>query len=378
MDDYKPYLPSELHEEFDAWKAKYTNPFKDLKDETKTRNYDNDRRISEQYEDGVIAEVVFPNTIPPFFPLNTLLAPPPSERSYKRRLEGLRAHNRWLKDFCNALPGQRAGIAQLFLNNVDDAIEDVVWAAENGFRTLLVPHVSPGFGVNGLHHPDYDRLWAAFADHDMVITQHGGSGLPSFDGVAATPFLMLMEVPFFAQRSVWQLILTGVFERHPTLRYVMTEQGTQWVPPALDRMDHFWKQSRETGGVGEMSFKVEKMLPKLPSEYFKTNCYIGASFPAPSDAAVMHDIGIDRIMWGSDYPHKEGTYPVSREAMRNSFNSFTEDELRMVLGGTAAKVYGFDLDACNAAALEHCPTLAELQTPLPELPDHWSPAFTRG
>jgi len=378
VDDYRPYLPASMHEKFDEWKGKYTNPFKDLTDDTKSRNFDDERRNAELFADGVVAEVVFPNTVPPFFPINTLLAPPPSERSYTRRLEGLRAHNRWLVDFCGRLPGQRVGLPQLFLNNIDDAIEDVTWAAENGFRSMLVPHVSPGYGVLGLHHPDYEPLWDAFAEHDMVITQHGGSGIPSYDRVPATPFLMLMEVPFFAQRSVWQLILTGVFERHPNLKYVMTEQGTAWVPPALDRMDHFWEQSRATGGVGEMSFKVEELLPLKPSEYFKRQCWIGASFPAPSDAAVMHGLGIDRIMWGSDYPHREGTYPKSREALRNSFSDFSAEDLNRLLWQNAAEVYGFDVDACAASAAEHGPTLAELQEPLTEIPDHWSPAFTRG
>jgi len=93
---------------------------------------------------------------------------------------------------------------------------------------------------------------------------------------------------------------------------------------------------------------------------------------------VMHDLGIDRIMWGSDYPHREGTYPMSREALRNSFSDFSAEDLNRLLWQNAAEVYGFDVDACAASAAEHGPTLAELQEPLTEIPDHWSPAFTRG
>src|SRR5438132_4388193 len=97
---YREYLSSELQEKFDAWRGKYKNPFRDLQDDGRTRNWDNDRRNRELQEDGIVAEVVFPNTVPPFFPTGAVIAPAPSAEDYELRMAGIRAHNRWLADFC--------------------------------------------------------------------------------------------------------------------------------------------------------------------------------------------------------------------------------------------------------------------------------------
>ena len=224
----------------------------------------------------------------------------------------------------------------------------------------------------------YDPVWEVCEDLGIVLTQHGGTGVPNYKGNPATPFLLLMEVPFYAQKSMWHFILGGVFERFPNLNYVMTEQGVSWVEPTLHRMDSIWDQMASTGRVGELGMTTDQMLPKKPSDYFQQNCWIGASFPAPSDAKSIQDIGVDNVMWGSDYPHTEGTYPHTREALRNTFAGWEESDLRAVLAGNAAHVYRMDLDHLAPIASKHGPTLAELQEPLGTIPDNASPAFTRG
>jgi len=103
---------------------------------------------------------------------------------------------------------------------------------------------------------------------------------------------------------------------------------------------------------------------------------VGASFPTPSDAEVFRTVGIDRFMWGSDYPHREGTYPYTRESLRRSFVGWDEADLCRVFSETAAKVYGFDLAALDAVAASVGPTLAEVAEPLDVIPaDAASPAF---
>ena len=105
--------------------------------------------------------------------------------------------------------------------------------------------------------------------------------------------------------------------------------------------------------------------------------YVGAAFPAPGDANAMRRIGIDRIMWGSDYPHMEATSPHSRESLRRTFAGWKPDELRQVLSENAAKVYNFDLPKLAALADAHGPTVDELAEPITELPESQSPAFSR-
>ena len=103
---YRPYLASEWHDEFDAWASSFVNPWGDLEGPTAYRNWDTDRRLAELDSDGVVAEVLFPNTIPPFFPSGNLLAPLPGPQEYERRWAGVQAHNRWLADFCAHTPGR--------------------------------------------------------------------------------------------------------------------------------------------------------------------------------------------------------------------------------------------------------------------------------
>jgi len=141
---YREYLDPKYHDDFDAWRGEYKNPYKDLGDKRKLRNWDNEMRNGQQEADGVVAEVVFPNTVPPFFPSFVLFAQPPRPEDYEHRLAGIRAHNRWLADWCNEFPDRRAGVGQIFLNDVDDAMDDVRWIKEHGLRGgVLLPNMPP-------------------------------------------------------------------------------------------------------------------------------------------------------------------------------------------------------------------------------------------
>ena len=142
---YREYLDPKYLDDFDAWRNKYKNPWKDLRDtDLRVRNWDDDRRDRDQLADGVVGEVIFPNTVPPFYPGFVLFAGPPKPEEYEHRRAGIHAHNRWMVDFCGRKPAQRAGIGQFFLNDVDDAIEDVTWIKEHGLRGgVLLPNVAP-------------------------------------------------------------------------------------------------------------------------------------------------------------------------------------------------------------------------------------------
>ncbi|MEO6122448.1 MAG: amidohydrolase family protein [Ilumatobacteraceae bacterium] len=379
-DQYRNYLEASLLDQFDAWRARYRNPFKDLVDDGRTRNWDSERRLRELDADGVVAEVIFPNTIPPFFPTGQVIAPAPSKDDYALRLAGLRAHNRWLVDFCAAAPGRRAGLAQILLNDIDDAIADVRWAKERGLAGILLPGVSPDTPwIEPLFSLRYDPLWAVCSELAMPVTHHaGGSGIPNYGRHAASTAVFVLETGFFANRALWHLTMAGVFERFPDLRFVMTEQGSSWVPDVLRRMDSLHAQMRN-GRIGELTVASETVLARRPSEYFATNCYVGASFPGPADAAVIRSIGLDRVMWGSDYPHHEATFPYSTEALRLTFSAFEPSEMRQLLATNAADVYGFDLDTLDVLGALHGPTLADVARPLDFIPaDATSPAFAGG
>src|ERR1700724_1802691 len=163
-----------------------------------------------------------------------------------------------------------------------------------------------------------------------------------------------METALFSHRPLWTLILSGVFDRFPNLRLVLAEQGSGWVRGALDVMDHLYGQIAK-GGIGEMRFLAPCLLDRMPSEYWATNCSVAASFMHRDDCARRDLIGVDRIMWGSDYPHLEGTSPFSNEAIRRTFAGVPVAEARAMLGGNAAALYGFDLDVLEPLAAVHGP-----------------------
>ena len=380
-EQYRACLESKYHDEFDVWRSRYTNPFKDLTGGTRNRNWDDDRRLSELEADGVVAEVLFPNTIPPFFPTGAVVARPPTPEEYELRLAGIRAHNRWLADWCANHPERRAGIGQIFLNDVDDAIADVRWCHEHGLRggVLVQPVPDDMKHIKPLYAPDHDPLWAVCEELGVVVNTHsGGAGMPDYGPYKAGGVLWIAETTFFSRRPLTQMLVSGVFERFPGLRFVLTEQGASWIPGLLAQLDHFHGQMKRTGRVGELKYDPDEVLPMKPSEYFARNCWVGVSFPSPGEAAVRHEIGVDRFMWGSDYPHDESTYPHTREGLRRAFAGTPRDELEKVLGTNAADVYGFDLDALRPIADRVGPTYEELQEPFAGIPEgNRSPAFVR-
>ena len=364
---YREYLDPKYRDDFDAWRGTYANPAKEHVGSKKAKNWDSAQRRADLEGDGVVGEVIYPNTVPPFYDTAFHVSPPPSPAQYEHWRAGTHAHNRWLKDFCAEEPERRAGIGLIHLNDIDDAIADVNWIAKNGLRGgVLLPLPSPSdVHLKPLNDPSYDRLWAAIQDCDLVINQHSGQGTPFYTAGQGSKALWAMEMSFFVQRGFTHLIMGGVFERFPRLRYILTESGCAWAPSLLRHMDAMflaWK----AGAIGEIDTSRDPALKEPPSFYAKRNCWYGASFPSPADIAGREVVGIDRILWGNDYPHYEGTYPHTRLAMRHSFHDMPEDEVRQILGLNAAELYGFDLQALAPLVERIGPRPEEIAVPLAE------------
>ncbi len=392
---YREYLATEWHDEFDVWAKEFADPWDDFEErEVKPGvasfdseiNWDSEQRREVLDADGIAAEVIFPNTAPPFFPSGVLsVAIPQTRDDYERRMAGLRAHNSWLSEFCTELPHRRIGVAQVFLNDVDDTVAEIRRIHSMGLSSVLLPGDAPG-GLVPLYPRALEPVWQVCEELGVVLHKHGNfAGEPVTEemgpGGAAAGAL---EGMFWNRRGVAHLILSGVFERHPDLKFVQTETGADWVPGYLRQCDGLFDAAQVEGSFAEyFSGKAIEGLARRPSEYFASNCWIGASFMSQGEAGRRHEIGLDRLMWGSDLPHAEGTYPNTLKALRVAFESVPLDEIRMILSETPAKVYDLDLGALQAVADEIGPLASDLQTPLPE--DEWpvfphesiSPAFTR-
>jgi predicted TIM-barrel fold metal-dependent hydrolase len=370
VDVYREYLEPGLRDDFDAWRGSYKNPSKKHIGGKKTKNWDNEERFKDLEADGIVGEVVFPNTVPPFYPKAFHVERPPTAEQYPRWRAGIQAHNRWLKDWCDEAPERRAGIGLIHLNDIDDAIEDVKWIAEAGLRGgVLIPippddmkHIAP------LYAPEYDRLWAVIQDCDLVMNTHSGAGTPDYGPYAAADPMWIGEVGFFSQRAFKQLIWGGAFERFPKLQFILTEAGCAWVPEVLERMDMI-HMGIKAGSMGEMDYSKSETIKHPPSFYAKRNCYYGASFPGKREIDGRYEVGIDRILWGSDYPHYEGCFPFSREAMQLAYSDLPEQEVRLMLGENAARLYKFDLEKLRPHAERVAVMPEQVAKPLEEIPE---------
>lgn len=368
--DYRPYLASKWHDDFDAWAKDFVNPHEDLIGDLGKRNWDSDRRMRDLEADGQAAEVIFPNTVPPFYPNSTLTAQPPTmtRADQERRWAGLQAHNRWLKDFCDAYPGRRVGIAQINLHNIEESVKEIRWAKENGLTGgIVLPGTPPGGDLPQLHEQYYEPLWQVCEELSMPVNHHTGSAAPPMGPEPVDAIMFLLEVSWYAHRAFYQLILAGAFERHPNLQLVFTEQGTGWVPQELMRLDYMFDRMSQPNGSQEAVWGEMVMgnLSLKPSEYFQRQCHIGASFIRPMEVGMRHMVGVERIMWGSDYPHKEASTPFSREAIALSFAGVPLEETKMMLSGNAASLYGFDLEFLQPIADRIGPRAADVFAGLP-------------
>ena len=384
---YRGYLEHRWLDDFDAWETALTNPFIDLSDpEAAAVNWDVDRRIAAMEAEGETGQVLFPNTVPPFFDILVHLTGVPRTTSeFEHKWAGLRAHNRWLVDFCQGAPDRLKGLAQVLPNDVDEALAEVRWAKESGvIGGVMIPAVPPNHPVMPYFHEFYDPLWAVCADLEMPVHQHQGTGSPDVgaDSPAAGP-IWFAELDRWTQRTLLHLVFGGVFDRHPKLKVVWTETwGVRWVLEELERMNRRLPELLQSAGAQGDSGRADPTKPLVlnhsmfgssvleslalsPAEYWGRNCYLGASLLPRYDVRYRYALGVDRLMWGTDFPHPEGSTNHTLEALRATLYDVPQEECRQMLGGVAGGVYGFDLQGLTPIAARVGPRVADVHRELP-------------
>ncbi len=296
--------------------------------------WDSARRLQELETDGIVAEVIYPDgggsSIAPF---DAGLMTYQYEQDPAVWAAGCRAYNRWLADFCNEAPGRRAGVALVTVDDVDESVREVEGLRGRGiFGGVLLPS---GTGTNELYnHPRYEPLWAACEANGLPIHSHTG-WTPNYGDFPGSLGIFITEITWFAHRTFWLLAWSGAFERHPGLQLVMTEQGATWLRETLAQMDHAYNMP--------MFVHLRRQLPLAPSEYFARQCAV-STFVGREEADARYDIGVDALMWGSDYPHIEGTWPHTAAKLEEGLAGVARDEVTRIVGENAIRVYGFDRD----------------------------------
>ena len=379
---YREYLDPAYLEDFDAWRGKYKNPYRDLRDTTSaSATGTTSGAQSDQEADGVVGEVVFPNTVPPFFPSFVLFARPPMPDEYEHRLAGIRAHNRWLVDFCADYPDRRAGIGQIFLNDVDDAIDDV--ALDQGARAArrhpaaqhparrevgdaaLRPRLRPPLGaVRGARDPGQRPR-----RHRLARLRH------------ATPtaaLLQISEVGLLLAATVRAVHPLGRLRALPAAQVRHDRDGLRLDPAAARAARRHDREHPRHRSIGELRTRRSTSCTRSATEYFHQNCWVGVSQPGPADAAV-------RKPWAPTGSCGAATTRTTRGRGRSRVSTCgrcsttpTRRSCRPILAGNAAKLYDFDLAALQPIADQYGPTVAEIAEPLEVLPENANLALIRG
>ena len=315
--------------------------------------WDSDRRLEALESKGVVAEVLFPNGVP--FQTNRL---DDIARVSGAELAGAgrRAYNRWLADFSAEAPGRRAGQALVSFQDVDGAVEDIHWAKEHGLMGVSMPPLMPGGRM--FFDPALDPVWATCQELGMVVSQHGGAGIEPYSppGFAAIVTLAI-ESAFFSNRSLWQMIAGGVFERFPDLKMAFVETQVMFMVPAMERLDKTLSSSDDWMAFAR-SMGRERTVTQLASEYFEQNCYVGVSPFTTRQIGIDDLVGLDddgeslpgwhisadRAMFGVDYPHFESIFTTVEDEVASLVEhpAVTEADAQNILFDTAADLYGFD------------------------------------
>ncbi len=290
------------------------------------------QRTLDQMRDGVDGELIFPNG---------LAAVMWASRDNDFIRAQCEVWNDWAWEVCGPYKDRCNPCAGLPADDIDASIREIERVAKMGYRVVCMP-CRPIWGTpdaldRNYNHKDFNRLWAALQDHDLALTYHISSQqdprMAKGPGGAVTNYVVHALAP--TCEPIVNMCASGVFERFPKLRVATIEANAGWVPFVMQSMDEAYRKHH---------FWVRPKLKMLPSEYYRQNCY--ASFG--EDEVAMHLMEIygleDNLMWANDYPHQEGSWPHSAEAIERTFGDRLSETTRAkVLGLNAARVFGFDI-----------------------------------
>jgi predicted TIM-barrel fold metal-dependent hydrolase len=247
-------------------------------------------------------------------------------------------YNDWLAAYCSYAPRRLKGLALISLYDPKAGAQELERCARLGLKGAMIWCSPPA--DQPYSSEIYDPFWAAAQDLDMPVSLHAITGMEriSWEYGAEKRALRQTVTPHEIEKSFSILILSGVLERFPRLKIVSAENNCGWLPYYLQRMDRGFARFGPSGTVTPWPTK----LTLKPSEYFRRQMYctfIDDSF----GVASRHWIGVDNIMWSSDYPHTASTWPHSRDIIARDFKDVSEVEKRKIVRENAAQLYGFDL-----------------------------------
>jgi predicted TIM-barrel fold metal-dependent hydrolase len=279
-------------------------------------------------EEGVVAECIYPTK---GLYLWNITDPAVGARC-------ARIYNDWIHDLLESRSERFRCAALIPTWRVEDAIAEVERAVSLGLGALMLPVVgTPPFNAR-----QWDPLWSAIEETGRPVVMHQGSGhdMLFYRGRGAA-VANLLATQSMAPRTAGLLAMSGVLADHPTLHFVFVETNAAWISWAMATLDHYDRAFRQQVGW------VRPVLPEPPSFYIKRQ--IHGTFQRDEVAiAMLPYTGAAVALWGSDYPHTEGTYPNSRKVVAELCGGLAPADAAAILSATAARLFGFDLDRLAA------------------------------
>jgi len=284
-------------------------------------------RLRDQDVDGVQAEILFSSAVRQLYSI--------TDEPFQRAI--FRSYNAWLQEFCSYNPNRLLGLAILSILNIEHTVTDIDEYAKRGFRGVQIP---TRIRDSGYYEPKYEPMWAALEETGMIVNVHTSAtqgiarkhyeGPRDVDPKKQSLGLANKQAP--AQQFLGNLILSGVFDRHPKLKVVCAEFDVGWVANLVQQVDYWFGRAS--------TYDAERNINKLaPSAYFKTNAF----FTYQDDRAGVLTtpvFGADNFLWASDYPHGVTTWPNSQATVDRNCAGIDPAVKRKLNRENVAKLYG--------------------------------------
>lgn len=285
------------------------------------------KRLEDLNEEGIWSELVFPS-------LGMWAS---SFRTPEVLREAMRASNDWSVETLMSYSPRLIPTAQVSTLDIEDAVKELKRCGELGFKAVFMP-VNPHPQQKDYNRDEWEPFWATAEDIGMVISFHiGTEPVDMSTGAAAGLYyrgpggavLNYTETTFGGQRAVMKLVASGALDRHPNLKVLVSEGGATWVPFVADRMEEGYRQH---------AMAVRPKLKRSPKEIIYSQVY--ASFQHDESAVAAHtSMGYNNVMWGSDYPHMEGTYGHTQVTLHNLFDDVDQKTKDRIMFGTFNELF---------------------------------------
>jgi predicted TIM-barrel fold metal-dependent hydrolase len=284
-------------------------------------------RLEDMDIDGVEAEILYVGA--PGLAAAGALAP-------AERIEVTIAVNSAAMQWASLDPKRLMPVYSLPINDVAACVREVERiVAENG-KAVQVPLIPRELGAPPYWHESYDPLWAVLSETGVPVSQHVGASNYLMGEVMAedpTPFKGIFQSlpPIFMAECLAGWTVSGVLERFPDLRIVLVEAGIGWIPYFLERLDTM------VNNHGWDTFP-EKAISEKPSHYWYRN--MAATFEQDLiGVKLLDDVGVENLMWATDYPHPDSTWPRSRQILSDHFNGLDQDKVELIASGNVTRLY---------------------------------------